>query len=348
MHYQQSKRASSTSGGEMKKSFLLLIVMLFIFLQLFGITISAENKPAVPIMQGTAYKTAAFSIPERSGSLPFSEDFEGDIFPPSNWLVYDQDGMAPSWGSNTTYNHTNGGSKSVMHLYDASDQEGWLVTPLLDLPEGSGIRLSFWSFNNWPEWYGNNSVMVSTTSPDPELGNYASIWSPITVSDSWVFNMVDLSPWQGQSVYVAFRYQGYDAHDWYLDDVTIEQYWGVHEFPYCENFESGVFPPYYWLFFDEDGTEPYWSWNQVENHSEDGRCSAMHLYDPDNYADDWLVSPLLRLPSDNPYSVSFWSLNVNPQWYTSNSVWISTGSLDPIDGDFQQIWSPETVSDEWV
>jgi len=288
------------------------------------------------------------AISRDTGSLPFSENFEGSTFPPTDWQVYDQDGMEPAWSANTTHNHTPGGSGSAMHLYDASSQEGWLVTPLIELPSGTGIRLSFWSYNVWPGWYGNNAVMVSTTSPDPDVGNYTGIWSPITVSDSWVFNMVDLSPWQGQSVYIAFRYQGNDAHNWYLDDVMIEEYSGIHEFPFCETFESGVFPPYYWLYFDMDESDGHWNWNQYANQSNNGTCSAMHLKEENNYSDDWLITPLVRLPADVSYSVSFWSFNENPQAYGTNSVWISTGSLDPNDGDFEEVWTPRTVTDSWV
>lgn len=316
-----------------------------------------------PLTKGTLVRqeTAAVAPASAPGdnaarninTFPWTEDFEGTTFPPADWAVYNRDTQGDQWSVSTAFNHTPGGQNSACHLHSngSIDEYGWLVTPLIEIPTGQGTTLSFWSYNQYPENYGTSTVLVSTSSPDPNLGNYSGIWSPVTVSDRWVFNMVDLTPWAGQSIYVAFWYRGFSTYEWYLDDVRIEEHSGVHDFPWEESFESGVFPPYYWWQVDSDGGGTSWSWNQNLNHSEDGRCSAMHLADSSAPEEDgWLISPQINIPAGSAYSLSFWSYNANPGLYVngSNSVLVSTASPDPEDGDYFSIWSPVRVNDEWT
>lgn len=281
--------------------------------------------------------------------LPYNVDFEAVAFPPTNWLVYDSDGQAPGWSANESFNHTPGGWRSAMHLFGYSnpEEDGWLVTPLVDIPAGTGTTLSFWSLNENPQWYGSNGVYVSTGSPDPDMGDYVPIWSPITVSRDWFLNLVDLSPWQGQSIYIGFRYQGYDAHNWFLDDVRIEEHIGIHDFPWLENFESGTFAPYYWWHLNEDGDGVYWSWTQDHNFSQDGTCAAVHLGGTNESG--WLISPRILIPATGRHALSWRSFNENiVPGMAVNSVLLSTGSGDPLDGQFNEIsYDPVPLGDDW-
>ncbi|MGB4205581.1 MAG: choice-of-anchor J domain-containing protein [Bacteroidales bacterium] len=154
--------------------------------------------------------------------FPWTEDFEGDIFPPPCWSRYDIDEWDPQWASSTSYNHTQDGSKSAFHADDRwGYQEGWLVTPQIQLPQNSEITFSFWSYNMYPIAYGHNYVLISEGSGVPVDGNFIQIWSPNSVTESWVKTELDLTSYAGKLVYLAFRYKGTDAHIWYLDDVSI-------------------------------------------------------------------------------------------------------------------------------
>ena len=155
--------------------------------------------------------------------LPFAEDFESASFPPDNWLAYDVDNTSPGWVVSTMENHTTGGVKSAYHNKGAENQaqDGWLVTPLLQIPAQSPVILKFWSFNTDAANYGKNSVLVSTGSANPADGDYVEVWTTSSVSTSWVETTVDLSTFTNQIIYVAFNYQGTNAHQWYLDDVDI-------------------------------------------------------------------------------------------------------------------------------
>jgi hypothetical protein len=169
---------------------------------------------------------ASFMTPCPALALPLYEDFESGTFPPVCWSSYDLDAAGTQWASSITYNHTPGGTTSAKHGYStlpASGQDGWLVTPALELPDES-INLTFWSYNTFPTWYVKNSVLISTGSPDPLDGEFIEVWTTDAVTSAWVESVVSLNDYSGQNVYIAFRYEGYDGHDWYLDDVMVDVY----------------------------------------------------------------------------------------------------------------------------
>ncbi|HPR27443.1 choice-of-anchor J domain-containing protein, partial [Lentimicrobium sp.] len=126
-------------------------------------------------------------------------------------------------GLSSSYNHTEGGTQSAAHVYGPSSntEDGYLVSPGLIIPASGYIELSFWSYNVYPGDYVKNSVLISSGSPDPTDGDYIEIWSPASVTASWVQTLLDLSAYHGQTIYIAFRYEGSFAHTWHLDDVSV-------------------------------------------------------------------------------------------------------------------------------
>ncbi len=157
-------------------------------------------------------------------TFPWEEDFEGSVFPPSGWERYNLKGAFREWEMSSAQNHSPSGAQSAFHNYGpAFDgmQEGWLVTPEIIVPENSQLQLSFWSYNTWPAWYHKNSVLVSVASGDPRDGDFTEIWTASSVSSSWVQTVVNLQDYAGQSIFLAFRYEGQDSHSWFLDDVFV-------------------------------------------------------------------------------------------------------------------------------
>jgi|GEM_PF-785262 len=155
--------------------------------------------------------------------LPLNEDFESPSFPPQNWTIYELGNNKSGWASSSANNHTSGGEKSAFHSKGAQgvQEDGWLVSPLLQIPAQGPILLKFWSFNNEPLAYGKNSVLVSTGSADPEDEDYVEVWAAGSVTAGWVETTVDLTAYTNQTIYVAFRYEGNNAHDWFVDDVQL-------------------------------------------------------------------------------------------------------------------------------
>jgi len=94
-----------------------------------------------------------------------------------------------------------------------------------------------------------------------------------------------------------------------------------------EGFESGTCPPAGWTHSQLEGTEGWSVWEFEHT----GSYAARHY--PDSACDDWLVTPQLSINGTS--ELTYWS------WMADEgcSVWISTGSNDPIDNEFVLIES---------
>jgi len=151
---------------------------------------------------------------------PFTEDFEGSDAIPTGWTIYNQAGDA-TWEITDNNNHTPDGSQSALHYYASGFQDGWLVTPQISMPTEGFFFLTFWNFNGDAFYYGKNSVLVSSGSPDPADNEYVEVWTVAEVTNQWVQVIIDLEDYAGQDIYIAFRYEGDYAHYWFVDDIAL-------------------------------------------------------------------------------------------------------------------------------
>ena len=151
---------------------------------------------------------------------PFTEDFESGDFPPSGWTIFNQAGTQ-TWAQNSNVNHTPEGQYSAFHNFASGAQDGWLVTPQISMPTEGYFFLTFWHVNGDAAWYGKNSVLVSTGSPDPADNEYVEVWTVPEVIGDWVQVFIDLEEYAGEDIYVAFRYEGDYAHIWSVDDIAL-------------------------------------------------------------------------------------------------------------------------------
>jgi uncharacterized repeat protein (TIGR01451 family) len=149
------------------------------------------------------------------------EGFEGVTFPPTGWTVYDIDGVAPQWARTTA--SANSGIASAFHNYSFSvNQDGWLVTPPLDIEPDTW--LSFYDRGAFMSWYEYSGVWLSIGSCDPADDEFTELWKvPNTANYNWRQVQLDLSVYAGETACLAFRYGGFDAHAWYIDDVRVYQ-----------------------------------------------------------------------------------------------------------------------------
>ncbi|MGV8113461.1 MAG: choice-of-anchor J domain-containing protein [Lentimicrobium sp.] len=168
---------------------------------------------------GVQFVTACYSL-----NLPFTEDFEETSATIPCWSRYDADGGGQQWSWYSGLNHTPDGELVFGHQYGLSgyDEDGWLISPALIIPETGNTELIFWSYNIYPGDYFKNSVLISTGSPDPSDEQYTEIWTPESVSQTWVETVLDLNAYAGETIYIAFRYEGNYAHSWFIDDVNVE------------------------------------------------------------------------------------------------------------------------------
>lgn len=134
-----------------------------------------------------------------------------------------------------------------------------------------------------------------------------------------------------------------------LNDNKSEKNNAETQFPWSETFDGTTFPPSGWSRHNLDGGGSQWERSTQYNHNPGGSASALHSDAPENLGnqDGWLISPQIQMPMAN-MNLTFWSRNTWPTFYGKNSVLISTGSSDPLSGDFVEVWTTQSVTQDWV
>ena len=149
---------------------------------------------------------------------PFFEGFEGDVFPPDCWTrgnTYSS-GTTDYWNSSTAHPYNNSSKSAYSYYYGPIE----LYTPALNITgNANAAYLTFWSYNTYPSSYDKNSVLISVDG-----AAFTQIWSPDSVSQSWVPTTIDLTSYIGHDIVIGFKYEGNNAHGWYLDDVAVTVY----------------------------------------------------------------------------------------------------------------------------
>ena len=160
-------------------------------------------------------------------SFPWSDDFESGGLTAGGWTNTEAPtagSPASLWDVTDTYNNTDGGSFSAFHTYSqAGTWYSFLVTPTFDLSGASDPVLSYSELVNWSTWADNQIVAYSEDyTDDVETATWVTLNDVIGAEDTWV----DMGPYAlptSAAVTVAFIYTGYDASEWFIDDVSIEE-----------------------------------------------------------------------------------------------------------------------------
>ena len=152
--------------------------------------------------------------------LPWFDSFEVDSTW-TDWTILDFDGN-PTIGWERNDDEAATGDFSARHLANDNIQEGWLITPPLYLqPYCDSTWLTFKTLEVNPENFTSSDLLISTTGI--ELSDFSIIWSQENPSDTWDSIHVNLSEYQGDTIFLAFKYSGHHGHDWYIDDVNVEE-----------------------------------------------------------------------------------------------------------------------------
>lgn len=174
-------------------------------------------------------------------TLPYFEGFETGATDWRCWTKEDRDGNN---GGNASYWHRIGGTLNpgpapvsgnhcAYHRWNNSvDQEGRLTSPTIAIPS-DGATLTFKTYERYPGDYHHESVWIWTG------GTGTREWMQDEPSDEWKTVTIDLADYRNQNIQVEFRYMGFDAHGWYIDDVSITQTVSVDE---RENSRLAVYP----------------------------------------------------------------------------------------------------------
>ncbi len=164
-------------------------------------------------------------------NLPFTEDFQ---YGSTHWLCWEREttNAQYQWFRTDTYNDYYAGeyyAEAFAHYNDVI----WLKSPKINIPAGSGTTtLTFESTTRASDFTltsGTLKVLVSTASlPLPNTFT-DQIWAPtsITGNGNWENVTIDLSAYNGQSIYLGFRVNNATSSSgvlfWGIDNVSITQ-----------------------------------------------------------------------------------------------------------------------------
>ncbi len=106
----------------------------------------------------------------------------------------------------------------------------------------------------------------------------------------------------------------------------------ITDFPWQIDFDGDVFPPENWSHYALGDAG---SWQQ-----DDGQ--AYHNFTPQGqYADSWLVTPQIQLPEDESLLLTFMERNQFMTEYGYSGVMVSSGSGNPIHGEFAELYESD-------
>lgn len=155
------------------------------------------------------------SICNQKGRATLNEGFENEVFPPKNWKVING-GDSKTWERTTSQFYS--GVACAVISYSTSAHDDYLVTPQLKIT-ATNNQLTAWFKNraaSYPEPY---DVMVSTTvNNDPAA--FTLLKAEASPGVDWQQRSYDLSAYNGQNIYVAFRSTTTNMWQLYIDDVV--------------------------------------------------------------------------------------------------------------------------------
>jgi hypothetical protein len=153
------------------------------------------------------------------------ESFEGGVMPPAGWSVIDGTSSTRHWqlvdtGSNPAWIHS--GTYAGWVNYEALDQDEWLISPLMDFTGVQTPYVEFWTYAN-NNWVANGELQFLVIDGSGTFTD--TLWQQS--SETWPYPstyhqvVVDLSAYEDQDVYLAWRYVGNDGDSIALDDISV-------------------------------------------------------------------------------------------------------------------------------
>ncbi len=283
---------------------------------------------------------------EDARSLPFSEDFEIGLTDWPCWTTVDVDDNNPdshvSYWDRKGVTNTVSGDYCAMHRFNVNSQEGWLISPKLFLQPGRDYtKMTFKTMES--SSYQYEGVWISTT--DKALSSFHEVWTQTSPSSGWTTAEINLKEYQGETIYVAFKYKGTNGHNWYIDNIIVEEGWNPcvsSEVPYTCTFDTELGYCWYILDVDQSGGNACWAYSHNQN------CVDHVWGQPGIPQEGWLISTDIILPAGQQYTLSFDSKNESSGDSMSNSVWIAIDKPGVPDlSDYTKIWADTEFPDDW-
>jgi hypothetical protein len=160
-----------------------------------------------------------------TGSAQFLENFDAGLTIPTGWTVINQGGtntwnIGPPQGFDTPPAVAISGTNTARITYNATAHDDYLITPQITPAAGVNDRLSFWAKNYGPNFHEHYEVLISTTDASASA-NFSIVLQPDTAApDAWGKSIIDLTPYLGQPIYIAFRALSTDQFYLCFDDIA--------------------------------------------------------------------------------------------------------------------------------
>lgn len=152
--------------------------------------------------------------------LPYQENFDLSHWEGQNllcWAIVDHNNDGVTWEVNTDYD----GNTCVKYKYSTSNPgDDYLVSPKISLSKNSQLSLKVNTVSaSYPEKF---AILLSTTTKDVDAFTEVLVVEKEIVSNEPVVELVDLSSYTGQEVYIAIKVCS-DANQYGLqvDDFAI-------------------------------------------------------------------------------------------------------------------------------
>jgi uncharacterized repeat protein (TIGR02543 family) len=164
--------------------------------------------------------TESFS-PCSVAEAPYSWNFDSGYG--SCWTGYDAD---MSGDENWQLYEWSDGTKNIWHKPSSTAQVGWLYSRRVTLPTGNfNYTLTYLSKNSGNNGTGeSHTVWIALDKTGPYVpSDYNLLYTEPDYTSSWTERTIDLTPYKGHTVSIAFKYMGANGHHWNVDDFAISQ-----------------------------------------------------------------------------------------------------------------------------
>jgi hypothetical protein len=187
-------------------------------------TVTAENVGGVstPATYSVSTCTELISI------FPYFENFSSSTFPPACWSTFNASGStAWSWYDFDGYQINYGyGCARLDQGTPGVVTKALLVMPPMVIPNYGNPKLDFYSHVQYYASYNgitNYSAVLVSTTKNNDINSFTEVRRIQTseATANWTNISVPLNDYLGDTIYIAFLFNGTDAHRWTIDNVTV-------------------------------------------------------------------------------------------------------------------------------
>lgn len=156
----------------------------------------------------------ALSLPLFGQETVWVEGFEADE---CGWLFIDNDGDGRNW--TITDNNPHDGLRCLFGGYSPTTEDNWAISPAIAIPNDESMKALKWQVFGHANYIESYEVLV-TTGDSGYLAAYDSLFSE-SVSGGYFERSIDISPYSGQTIRIAFRHRSQNQNFICIDDVSI-------------------------------------------------------------------------------------------------------------------------------